>query len=76
MTARSRDSPGIEANFTPSAYYGNATLTSDRPWFQPSHVGCLFRLFSNGQFYQTILGDQNAFTPAVRVSGVGSNSKL
>ena len=41
--------PGIQANFTPGAYYGNTTLTSDRPWFQPGHVGCLFRLFSNGQ---------------------------
>ncbi len=66
------DTPGIEANFTPGAYYGNTTLTSDRPWFEPGHVGCLFRLFSNGQFNQTILGNQNAFTPAVRVTGVGS----
>ena len=65
-------SPGIQANFTPGAYSGNTTLTSDRPWFQPGHVGCLFRVFSNGQFNQTILGAQNAFTPAVRVTGVGS----
>jgi hypothetical protein len=65
-------SPGIQANFTPGAYYGNTTLTSDRPWFQPGHVGCLFRIFSNGQFNQTILGAQNAFTPAVRVTGVGA----
>jgi hypothetical protein len=64
-------SPGIKANFTPGAYSGNATLTSDRPWFQPGHVGCLFRVFSNGQFNQTVLGAQNAFTPAVRVTGVG-----
>jgi hypothetical protein len=35
-------------------------------------VGCLFRVFSNGQFNQTILGAQNAFTPAVRVTGVGA----
>src|ERR1700730_12824742 len=66
-----QSSPGITANFTPGAYYGNTTLASDRPWFQPGHVGTLFRLFSNGQFYQTILGNQNAFSPAVRVSGVG-----
>jgi hypothetical protein len=62
---------GIEANFTPSAYYGNGTLTSDRPWFQPGHVGALFRLFSNGQFNQAELGNQNAFTSPVRVTGVG-----
>jgi hypothetical protein len=65
-------SPGIKANFTPGAYAGNTTLTSDRPWFQPGHVGCLFRVFSNGQFNQTVLGAQNAFTPAVRVTGVGA----
>jgi hypothetical protein len=66
------DTAGIEANVTPGAYYGNTTLSSDRPWFQPSHVGCLFRLFLNGQFNQTVLGNQNAFAPAVRVTGVGS----
>ena len=67
--------PGIKANFTPGAYVGNTTLTSDRPWFQSSHVGCLFRVFSNGQFNQTILGAQNAFTPPVRVSGVGTAAR-
>jgi hypothetical protein len=66
-----QSAPGIKANFTPGNYYGNTTLTSDRPWFQPGHVGCLFRVFSNGQFNQTILGNQNAFTPPVRVTGVG-----
>lgn len=68
-------SAGILANFTPSAYYGNGTLTSDRAWFQTSHVGALFRLFSNGQFNQTVLGNQNAFSPAVRVVGVGTASR-
>lgn len=67
-----QDAPAIEANFTPSAYYGNGTLTSDRPYFQSGHVGCLFRLFSSGQFYQSILGANNAFSPAVRVNGVGT----
>jgi hypothetical protein len=67
-----QSSPGITANFTPSAYYGNATLTSDRPWFEPGHVGALFRLFSNGQFNQAMLGNENAFTDPVRVTGVGA----
>ncbi len=70
-----QDSPGITANLTPGAYVGNTTLSSDRPWFQPGHVGALFRLFSNGQFNQTILGNQNAFTPAVRVVGVGATAR-
>ena len=60
--------PGITANFTPGAYYGNTTLTSDRAWFQPGHVGALFRLFSNGQFNKTVLGSENAYTPPVRVT--------
>jgi hypothetical protein len=66
-----QSSPGIKANFTPGNYYGNTTLTSDRPWFQPGHVGTIFRIFSNGQFNQTVLGNQNAFATPVRVSGVG-----
>jgi len=67
-----QSTPGIEANFTPGNYYGNTTLTSNRPWFNPGHVGCLFRLFNNGQIYDTLLASQNAFSPAVRVSGVGA----
>ena len=69
-----QSAPGIKANFTPGNYYGNTTLTSDRPWFQPGHVGSLFRVFSNGQFNQTVLGNQNAFTPPVRVTGVGMSN--
>lgn len=68
-------SPGITANFTPAAYYGNTTLTSDRPWFQPNHVGCLFQIFSSGQYNNTLLGAQNAFTPPVRVNGVGITAR-
>lgn len=67
--------PGIEANFTPSVYYGNGTLGSDRPYFQREHVGALFRLFSSGQFNQAVLGAQNAFTTPVRVVGVGTASR-
>jgi hypothetical protein len=66
------EEPGIEANFTVDKCYGQCHLTSDRPWFQPSHVGCLFRLFTPGQFNNAVLGGNNAFTPAVRVTGVGA----
>lgn len=65
--------PGIVANLTPSAMYGNGTLSSDRPWFQEGHVGALFRLFSNGQTNQAVLGAENAYTDPVRVSGVGQS---
>jgi hypothetical protein len=65
----------IEANLTPSAYYGNGTLTSDRAYFQSSHVGALFQLFSSGQANQTVVGAANAFSPAVRVNGVGTAAR-
>jgi hypothetical protein len=68
--------PGRPANLTPSVYYGNGTLTSDKPWFQPGHVGALFRLFSPGQNNQAVLGAQNAFTNPVRLSGVGNDRLL
>ena len=64
--------PGIVANFQPTVSYGNGTLTSDRPWFQAGHVGALFQLFTPGQANQALLGNQNAFSQAVRVVGVGT----
>ena len=70
-----QQSPALLANFTPSVYYGNGTLTSDQPYFQAGHVGALFRLFSNGQANQAVLGNQNAFTSPVRVSGVGTANR-
>jgi hypothetical protein len=64
--------PGTQANMTPSVYYGNGTLTSDRPWFLPGHVGALFRLFCPGQNNQAVLGALNAFTDPIRVAGAGA----
>lgn len=63
----------LNVNFTPSVYYGNGTLTSDQPYFNANHIGCLFRLFTNGQIYQTVLGALNAVTPSIRVAGVGAS---
>lgn len=64
--------PGIQANLTLGNFYGNTTMTSDRPWFQAGHVGATFRLFLNGQTNQTVVGAQNAFSTPLRVSGVGT----
>jgi hypothetical protein len=69
------EAPGIEANLIPGNYYGQTTLTSDRPWFQPGHVGALFRLFTSNQYNAAILGGSNAFGPAVRVVGVGATAR-
>lgn len=62
-------------SLTPSIYANNGTLTADRAYFQTGDVGQLIRLFSIGQFYATQLGGANAFTPAVRVVGVGTASR-
>lgn len=70
-----QDAPGITANFTCSAYYGNGVLTSDRPWFQGGHVGALFRTFNSGQQNQAVLGNQNAYSQPVRVVGVGTTAR-
>lgn len=64
--------PGIQANLTLGNYYGNTTMTSDRPWFQTGHVGAIFRLFTNGQTNGTVIGAQNAFSNPVRVTGTGA----
>lgn len=62
-----------DTTFTPGAYYGNTTLTADKDYFTETHVGVLFRLFSNGQNYQTVLGSSEAITPTIRVTGVGAD---
>jgi hypothetical protein len=67
--------PTRPINMTPSVYYGVGTLTSDRGYFQPGHVGALFRLFSPGQFNQVTVGANNAFSAAVRVTGVGTGAR-
>lgn len=63
--------PTADANFAVDVFTGNGNLTSDRPYFEATHVGVLFRMFVMGQVYGTMLGAGNAFTPAVRISGVG-----
>lgn len=67
--------PSSGANLSCNAFTGNGTLTSDRPFFQTGQLGCLFRMFISGQAYKTRLGAENAFTPPVRVSGVGATAR-
>lgn len=68
-------SPSLVANLSVLNFNGNTTLNSDRPFFEASHVGCLFRLFTNGQINATWLGAENSFAPPVRVVGVGSANR-
>ncbi|AWC25596.1 hypothetical protein CO731_05095 [Aminobacter sp. MSH1] len=58
----------------PGANAGNTTLQSDIPFFKPSHVGALFRLFHGGRSQKFKLGAESAFTGAWRVNGVGADN--
>ena len=51
--------------------YGNAQLKSHIPFFRPTHVGSLFRLFHNGQSGIWNLGAKDEVTDAVEVTGIG-----
>lgn len=57
-----------------SATSGNTTLTADRPFFTPQHVGALFRVFLPGRNQAFKLGADGAFTPTWRVNGVGTDN--
>lgn len=62
-------------NLSPTVYTGNGSLNSDRPYFEPDIVGALFLLFTAGQTNQVSLGAANAFSPPVRVTGVGTKAR-
>ncbi len=53
----------------PGATEGNTTLTSDRPFFKPEHVGSLFWVFQERQIIDQRLAAENTFTDPIRVSG-------
>lgn len=53
-----------------SATEGNGTLTANAPFFNPSHVGALFRLTNSGAAQTFILGGEDQFTDPFRVTGV------
>lgn len=61
---------------TPSAVSGDITLSSNKPYFKPGHVGALFRLLSVGQAVTSALAGANQFTNAVLVTGVGAQRNL
>jgi len=51
---------------------GSATLSASRPFFSSTHVGSQFRIFTPGYNHVWDLGQDRAYTPAIRVNGVGS----
>ena len=62
-------------SLSPSVYRGNGVLNADRPYFRPGCEQQLFLLFSEGQLHQCQLASSNAFSPVVRVSGVGTTAR-
>lgn len=61
-----------DVTLTPADLSGNTTLTASRNYFRSTHVGCLFRLFSSGQYVEQSLSAANTFTRPIRVSGARS----
>lgn len=68
MTSRSAN-----VSLTPGALTGNTTLTSDRAFFKEAHVGCLFRLFHEGQETLTLIAGEGQYADAIRVAGVDAD---
>lgn len=48
---------------------GNSTLHTDGPFFKPSHVGAIFRLFANTQNCTINLAREDTYTTVIRVFG-------
>jgi hypothetical protein len=63
--------PSSSAKLRPSSIAGgNITITSDIPFFRPTHVGALFRIFHTGQRWFGRLGQADAVTDPVQVTGI------
>lgn len=62
--------PTSKANLSVSQKYGNTTMQSDIPFFTNDHVGALFRLTTNGQSGVWPLGQLNAATDAIEITGI------
>lgn len=62
-----------DTRVTPSACFGNITISSDKPIFEASNVGQLMRMFNPGQDFTVIVGANDTWTPAFRVDGLTSD---
>jgi hypothetical protein len=58
------------AKLSVGAFRGNTTLTSDIPFFTAGHEGALFRLTHEGQDGQFALGNEEAVTDVVTLTGI------
>lgn len=68
--------PSTKARLKPAATYGNTTLSSDVPFFKASHVGAVFSLFHEGTYQTTVLGAEDTYSPAIRISGIYTDNDI
>ena len=65
-----------ETTIAASATTGNVTLTASRSIFVADHVGCLFKIRSEGQRATASIAANNTFTSAIEVTGVGEERRF
>ncbi len=63
-----------DVKLTPGATTGNTTLTADRAFFLPTHVGAMFRLFHEQTDWSFQLAGLAESSDAIRVQGVGADN--
>lgn len=60
----------------PSALTGDTTLISSIPYFKTGHIGALFRITSQSQNTNDVIGGPNQATNFIEVSDVGGNRQF
>lgn len=53
-----------------AAKYGNTQIQSNQPFFNPTHVGALFQITHEGQSGKWLLGNVDAATDVIEVTGI------
>lgn len=65
-----------ETTLAPSVTSGNGQLVASRDVFEPGHVGCLFRVRSEGQRVSANISAANTFTNTIEVTGTGESRRF
>lgn len=65
-----------DLTLTPSALFGDITLTASRAMFKSTHVGALFKLTATGQLEIATATGADQFTDPIVVSGVGGERRI
>lgn len=78
---QANDGPYLTENtttitLTPSAITGEITLTASRALFKSGHVGCIYKIGSNGQFVSSSITAENTWSNPIRVTGVTAGRKF